>query len=347
MITKEFIDKNSFKTEQISEYKIIRQLYDLADIYNICEEKSDRLATTLSFESSEVYSYVLELQECLDDVLAKIKLISQNSFSPLAQLSVNALVVALGEIESFCYMLEDIEKNGTSNLDDCTLGYTLYTVSCLLDNKKSDDTLTMTREEFLALDEDTDSLLSFEDFIVRTNVFHCDKNHSVETITATVNILKRDGVIVTENLSAGYCKECNIYFILERDYLRLKKSGVVLCQLITYEVYTNSKSTNINSLDLKPESLLHRCGYNVSSTENLSQEQRRGILRRVIDCGLYSVSGLCSYLDWLIDRNSRSSTRDMSNAISKWTSDRDYIASYKTDNARLVGIKSLRSKNKT
>ncbi len=155
------------------------------------------------------------------------------------------------------------------------------------------------------------------------------------------------GVIVTENLSAGYCKDCNIYFILERDYLRLKKSGVVLCQLITYEVYTNSKSTNINSLDLKPESLLHRCGYNVSSTENLSQEQRRGILRRVIDCGLYSVSGLCSYLDWLIDRNSRSSTRDMSNAISKWTSDRDYIASYKTDNARLVGIKSLRSKNKT
>ena len=119
----------------------------------------------------------------------------------------------------------------------------------------------------------------------------------------------------------------------------MKSYGVILCQIISEKIYRSSNTSNI--YDLKAESILHQAGYNVSSAENLSTEQRREILRRVVDFGLYSISGLCSFLDYLIDKNLRVTTRNMSFAISKWQSDRNYIANYNKDEQRQVNVSSF------
>ena len=344
MITREMIDSYLEKSVQRYDYTVTELLYEIVRLYNNCETEIDYCLTALVSKSHEIYSKVLELQECLDVIAKTIKLICENASSPLAQLSMNTLVVALGDLDYCCQILKDVEENEEKDVDLISLDYQLYCFSCLFDDKKSKKGSTMTREEFLTLEDNSETTVSFEDFLVRTNVFRCNKNHSIETINAIVNVLQSNGEISRVNITAGYCDECKVYFILEHDYLKLRKQGAVLCQQITYETYISRGDVLMSGLELKKESILHQCGYNVSATENLSREQRRGILRMVIDKGLYNVNGLCSHLDWLIDRNSRSTNKDMSSAISKWQDDRDYIASYKSDDVRSVWIKSIKRK---
>ena len=90
--------------------------------------------------------------------------------------------------------------------------------------------------------------------------------------------------------------------------------------------------------------MLHQVGYHVSATDELSTEQRWEILKLVVDSGLYSVSGLCSFLDYLIEKNQRVTTRDMSNAIYKWQTDRNFIAKYEEDSCRKINVGSFQEK---
>ena len=185
--------------------------------------------------------------------------------------------------------------------------------------------------------------IEFADFVVKTNVFKCNLNHAIEQIQAKINIMQPDGGIIEQCVSAGYCKECNCYFILQTDFERLRNYGVLLCQQITEEAYRKNGLSILNGDQLKPESLLHQSGYNVSAAEDLSSEQRHEILRRVVDNGLYSVSGICSHLDWLIARNNKITNRDMSSAISKWKEDRAFISSYSANTQRKVQVKSIKT----
>lgn len=181
--------------------------------------------------------------------------------------------------------------------------------------------------------------IEFVDLLVKTNIFKCINNHQLEQIKANIDIMDCNGTIVTKSFPAGYCKECNHFFVLEKDFERLKRYGVLLCRVVTEEMYRGISAFNISNL--KAESVLHQVGYNVSSVDDLSTEQRREILRRVVDFGLYSISGLCSFLDYLIDKNLRVKSRDMSSAINKWQADRDYIANYNIENCRQVNAKSF------
>lgn len=186
--------------------------------------------------------------------------------------------------------------------------------------------------------------IEFADFIVRTYAIKCIYNHNVEQIQAKINIMKSNGELKTVTITAAYCKTCKCYFILESDYQKIKQLGVLLCQQITEETYRKNGLSIMNGEELKPESLLHQSGYNVSASEDLSSYQRQEILRRVVDNGLYTVSGICSHLDWLIGRNKKVTNRDMSCAIAKWEEDRAFIFKYKANTQRTVGIKSIKRK---
>ena len=153
------------------------------------------------------------------------------------------------------------------------------------------------------------------------------------------------GEIITETVTAGFCNNCKCYFILETDYNYIRNKGIILCQQITYETYCKKGIAILNGEELKPESLLYRCGYNVSASDNLTTKQRQEILSRVVDNGLYSISGICSHLDWLISRNKKVSTRDMSCAINKWEEDRLFISTYNSSANRIVGINTIRKRN--
>jgi len=187
----------------------------------------------------------------------------------------------------------------------------------------------------------TTMYIEFASVVVRCNVFMCSKNHEIEEILAKVDVIAPTGEIINAEISAGYCKECNVYFIFEYDYIRLHNQGVILCQIITQKTFETSNHKHLNTNHIKPESLLHQSGYNVNSTENLTSIQRQEILRRVIDAGLYSKSGLLSFLDWLISRSQNYTKNDMSLAINKWKSDREYIANYKTKEQRAITINNI------
>ena len=183
--------------------------------------------------------------------------------------------------------------------------------------------------------------IEFANFVVRTNTFNCNLNHSVETVEAVVSVLAADGSIFKTSTMAGYCRHCNCYFLLETDFIALQQKGKLLCQLLTWEEYTTKGQSIFNGEDMKAESVLKRCGYNVNATENLSAEQRQKILALVLDNGLYTAPELCNFLDWLINYHGRSKTRNMSAAISKWTEDRRFVLTHNWSDRRKVGVGSI------
>ena len=163
--------------------------------------------------------------------------------------------------------------------------------------------------------------LMFTSILVRCNTYATHTHNAVQRITANIDIAMSSGTIIQEKAYLGYCPECGAYFILEYDYKRLRSLGVLLCQVISNDNYKNSTDFS----NLKPESLLHQSGYNVSSTNNLSIAQRQEILRRVIVNKLYSPAELVSFLDWLIKRNSNVSGKNMNSALDKWKADRKFV----------------------
>ena len=187
--------------------------------------------------------------------------------------------------------------------------------------------------------------INFADFLVKVFAFNCVLNHNVELIQANINVLKENGTVLNLTTAAGYCSVCKCYFILESDYEKLRTQGVLLCQQISEKAYRQKGLSIMTGEDLKPESLLHQCGYNVQSSKNeLTAMQRQEILRRVIDHGLYNVNAICSHLDWLIERNKKIANRDMRSAIEKWSADRRFILSYYSPERRSVTIKSINIK---
>lgn len=186
--------------------------------------------------------------------------------------------------------------------------------------------------------------VEFADFVVRTNAFYCNKNHSIESISAYVSVLRQDGVVVGESIPAGYCRSCNCYFILDQDFISLQEKGILLCQLLTYEEYWEKGMQIIRGEELKSQSVLRRCGYTVNANDALSIEQRQGILALVVDNNLYSTTELCGFLDWLISFHGKKRNKNMNAAIEKWKTDRSFIAQYKTENKRKIGVKSIKTK---
>lgn len=189
--------------------------------------------------------------------------------------------------------------------------------------------------------------IDFKTFIVLSNIFRCEKAHSIEPVRALIEILLPDGSTSTEEVSAGYCKECKKYFVFERDYKTIREKGVLLCRIIGENDYKQLYSTENSFSDLKPESVLHQCGYNVKAVDNLTTEQRQGILRRVIDNELYTINGVLNFLDWLIVCNKKSGKRDMTIAIAKWQLDREYVAQYQKDLQRKVRVDEINLKMKS
>ena len=183
--------------------------------------------------------------------------------------------------------------------------------------------------------------IGFTTFVVRTNVMNCNKNHSIKAIRACVDVMSSTGIISREEFPAGYCENCQTYFILEHDFRTLREKGILLCQIISNDAYLSHQIDNQQNIPLKAESLLHQCGYNVNSADALTAIQRQEILKRVLKNQLYSKIGLLNFLDWLIARSSKTHKKDMSVALQKWKSDRDFVCNYDNDDAMEVQIGKL------
>ena len=296
------------------------------------------------FISYDSYKEILLLRQCdFDEILRRCEKLSECNSSkvhlPASELWDMVLYTSDEEFsERLKWMKSAIIKNST----DLALLLSCKALSIKLDNLGK---RLAKLEEKSIQPQNHQYKIQFADFVIKSNVFKCNANHTIEQIQAQIDIMSQNGTIVTESISAGYCRICKCYFILESDFNSLRNKGAVLCQQITYDVYCQKGHEILNGEELKPESLLHQCGYNVSSTESLTSIQRREILCRVVDNNLYSISGICSHLDWLISRNRKITNRDMSVAISKWQEDRSFISNYRSNTQRKVGVSSLSKTN--
>ena len=179
--------------------------------------------------------------------------------------------------------------------------------------------------------------IGLKDFVVRANVFKCMHNkHKIDNVVAMINI-DDNGKRKQIEISAGYCSQCKIYFIIDATYQNLKKKGMVLCRVTDEKNYM--KSGYINGMKLAQESLLMQYGYNVSQTEGLTATGRQKILAVIIDNKIMSKSEIISYIDFFISQ--RSSNSRMEVAISKWEADREFVENYKIGQYTQYGVTAI------
>lgn len=160
-------------------------------------------------------------------------------------------------------------------------------------------------------------------FLVRINTFKCTKNHGVEDIIAVFTVLNKNGRISIVEAPAGYCPKCGIFYIHDYMYQRILTYGQPLCTVISEKQYTNGTYLKMNT-GMAQQSLLKMCGYTVSATEGLSDDERRRILDSIISNGIMSKFDVIAYLNYFITIR-KNDTKDMSEAIRKWESDIWYV----------------------
>lgn len=153
-------------------------------------------------------------------------------------------------------------------------------------------------------------------------VLGCPFLHPYEIVIAEVSIANKMKGDETKTLLMAYCEECDKYYIYEKVFLNLIMQGAVRAKTILSTKYA---SGDLNSMS--PESLLRKCGYTVNATDDLSDETRQEILAGVIENKLYTPSGIISHLQLQINLSTNVISRDMSQAISKWQDDIDFIKS--------------------
>ena len=180
--------------------------------------------------------------------------------------------------------------------------------------------------------------IGVKDFIIRGNVFRCmNKSHQIQNVDAEVNVSLNNGEDRLFQISAGYCRQCNVYFIMEFTYQELKRKGIILCRVTDSKTY--AKGGFMNGSKLAQESILMQYGYNVSQTVGLSARQRQKILAVMIDNKVLSKSEIISYLDFFIRQHG--SRNNMGIAISKWEDDREFVEHYRSGEYTKFGVNAI------
>ena len=188
-------------------------------------------------------------------------------------------------------------------------------------------------------DHKKEIILPKADFFVRTSVSYCSQNkHTIIDLIAEVDVICPEGNIIKKTFPASYCVDCKLYFMYEKYYKAIRKSGVPLCSIYEYSKYI--KTNMSKGIELKPESLLHSFGYNVGVTENLSSKQRRRILSFVINKGIMGKHEIIGLLNYFVEF--RKNDKRQAKAIYKWKMDIDYLQNTNIETDKKVEINSIR-----
>ncbi len=185
----------------------------------------------------------------------------------------------------------------------------------------------------------TNSIIGIKDFVVRRSAFKCMHNqHTIKNIEAVVKVMrKRDGTIVDKKVSAGFCEECNTYFIMESTFENIKKYGIPLCRVSDEKTYlSNSQS---NDIQMAQESVLMQFGYNVGQNEGLTESIRQRILAIIIDNKILSKPEIIGYLDFFISQ--RITQHKYEIAISKWEKDKEFVSGYRQGEFTQYGVNAI------
>jgi len=181
-------------------------------------------------------------------------------------------------------------------------------------------------------------IITEEDVIVKSSVRGCSiKGHELIDLRAIITVINGNGEKVINKVHAGYCRQCNEYFILNADYEYL--SGIPLCKVYTVNKLKRLKQADTPYGGFAAQSIMNAHGYNVNENANLTPEQRRTILVSLLNSRKITQEEMLSHLDWLINTNKTKERWEQ--AVKKWKEDRDFIANYVVSNPNEVGVKSI------
>ena len=164
--------------------------------------------------------------------------------------------------------------------------------------------------------------------VVRCNYGDHDKHgHTLVRVMALVNVLPRHfGNVQPVEIRAYWCPKCDQYYLLEDDWLALKRRGIVCCRVVEKSVYDRSWEP-ASGLQLAPESELHSYGYNVRADNGLTASDRQDILAFLIENRVMTPQEVARHLEWCINFMGQSERNAA--ARKKWQEDLEYVRNYR------------------
>lgn len=169
--------------------------------------------------------------------------------------------------------------------------------------------------------------LSMHDIIVLKTIKQCsNKEHEIVDVLAKIPVLYSSASFQLRDVRVAYCKNCKQYYMLKKDFDNI--GGVILCQVI--DETKQNRNNNDDFKNFQEQSVLFKCGYNVSTQKNISEEMRHIILSIIIESKVLTISEISDHLNSLIKRGSK--IPSWKDATSKWQRDLKYIEDYDIKN---------------
>lgn len=164
-----------------------------------------------------------------------------------------------------------------------------------------------------------------------------NENHSIIDIIAKLRIVFPNGKIDFYYVPAAYCKECDKYFMLKKDFDNVKKHGTILCEIIGTEKYL--LHTNLKKYQFTYESKIHQLGYNVQKSSGLTNSQREIILANMVENTDITKHEVSSHIQRCINQHKKQ--LNYKDAVQCWHHDYEFISNYKHGDLPKVIIDKL------
>lgn len=151
-------------------------------------------------------------------------------------------------------------------------------------------------------------------------------HHKHKVVSAT-GILCRRTNLNTVEINIQYCTNCREYFITKQQYDDYKIRYKDLMGNLRF-IESLDKIDIQNGFLSNLESPLHLNGYNVNQNSALTENDRRCIIKFVIDNNILNKSEVINFLSMFIDMAEKRHSADMTKAIAKWKNDLDWVNNY-------------------
>lgn len=190
--------------------------------------------------------------------------------------------------------------------------------------------------------DDIYNLDNYRNFVNELSAYKVLKNElEQKLIEKGIDPFYADDVFFLKSNSTAYCLE-EMKFKDFDNYVKLQKYSKELSEKMPfvfkyielsntiddmeYDLENNCKFKYNISMDFKPESILKLNGYSVSETENLTDTQRRQILKDLIDKKIIEKDEVVKYLKSFVNFNGKKLGN--SRAVNKWKSDILFLNNY-------------------
>lgn len=242
-------------------------------------------------------------------------------------LEVNGVRKAEDKMMGHIYLSwKSIDKKTNGNCENIYNSELYKSIKEQINSKRKEEQIK-NRQEIKCKAELIERKINNKDFLVKTNLFRCFfKEHVIQEILGIVKVLTPYGEIKLVKVPVAYCEECNCYYILKSEFDKICEEGVILCQVLRSKIYYEHGLSDLTYFG-SGESVLKINGYNVIASQNLSDIQRKMILKNIMDNNILLAHNIASYLDTFISM--KLGLPQYNEAIKKWTEDKEFVLHYK------------------